>query len=188
MNLGLIAKVLWRELPNHWVRFNELLLLARTYRTHLRSFRRSSKIEWNQAGQVYWWDIQVIWQTKSGKSSSRYYYLKRRKPDRQCGQKDNSSTAYFISSGMDVIGQTCPEICRHIQHWSGHPPSVEYGITKTGVRMALSNGLRHNYMAKCANKSKKTAVDDINHDWLTSGKKYLQCQYWVERVLFLQMY
>jgi hypothetical protein len=29
MNLGLIAKVLFRELPDRLVRFNELLLLAR---------------------------------------------------------------------------------------------------------------------------------------------------------------
>ena len=31
MNLGLIAQVLWRELLNWLVRFNELLLLARTF-------------------------------------------------------------------------------------------------------------------------------------------------------------
>ena len=30
------------------------------YRTHLRSFGRASKIESNQAGQVYSWGIQVI--------------------------------------------------------------------------------------------------------------------------------
>jgi hypothetical protein len=63
---------------------------------------------------------------------------------------------YFISSKMVVIGAIYPEIYHHIQQSSG--------ITKTGVRMALSNGLRHNYTDKYANKSKKTAVDDFNHD------------------------
>lgn len=71
--------------------------------------RSIAKIELSQARQVYWWGIQVIWQTKSGKSLS-HFYLRRRKPDRQCGQKDNSSTAYFISSRMDVIGLICPKI------------------------------------------------------------------------------
>ena len=55
-----------------------------------------------------------------------------------------------------VIGATYPEIYHHIQQSSG--------ITKTGVRMVHSNGLRQNYMVKYANKSKKTAVDDLNHD------------------------
>jgi len=63
--------------------------------------------------------------------------------------------AYFISSKTVVIGEIYPEIYRHIQQSSG--------ITKIGVKMALSNGLRHNYIAKYANKSKKTAVDDSNY-------------------------
>ncbi len=87
---------------------------------------------------------------------SRYYYPKRRKLDRQPGQNENSSMASFTNSRMAVIGQTYPEIYRQIQRSSG--------TTKTGVRTALWNGLRHNYMVKCANKSKKTAVDDLNHD------------------------
>ena len=57
---------------------------------------------------------------------------------------------------MAVIGQIYPEIYRHIRQ--------SFGTTKTGVRMALWNGLRHSYMAKYANKSKKTAVDNLNHD------------------------
>ncbi|MEG4494197.1 hypothetical protein QUA90_23090 [Microcoleus sp. D3_18_C4] len=63
--------------------------------------------------------------------------------------------AYFISSRTAVIGEIYPDIYRHIQPSSG--------ITKIGVRMALSNGLRHNYLASYANKSKKTAVDDSNY-------------------------
>jgi hypothetical protein len=55
-----------------------------------------------------------------------------------------------------IIGAIYPEIYRHIQQSSG--------ITKTGVRMAPSNELRHNYMEKCANKSKKTAMDDLDDD------------------------
>ena len=46
----------------------------------------------------------------------------------------------------------------------GSPAQWYFGTIKTGVRMALSNGLRHNYTAKCANKPKKTAMDDLNHD------------------------
>jgi hypothetical protein len=52
--------------------------------------------------------------------------------------------AYFISSRTVVIGEIDPEIYRHIQLFSG--------ITKIGVRMALSNGLRHNYIARYAKK------------------------------------
>ena len=63
---------------------------------------------------------------------------------------------YFISSKTVVIGAIYPEIYHHIQRY--------FGTIKTGVRMALSNGLRHNYTAKCANKPKKTAMDDLNYD------------------------
>ena len=64
--------------------------------------------------------------------------------------------AYFISSRTVVIGEIYPEIYRHIQQ--------SFGIIKTGVRMAPLKGLRHNYTAWCENKSKKTAVDDIDND------------------------
>jgi hypothetical protein len=57
---------------------------------------------------------------------------------------------------MVVIGEIYLEIYPHILQSSG--------ITKIGVRTALLNGFRHNYMEKCENKSKKTAVDDLNHD------------------------
>jgi hypothetical protein len=57
---------------------------------------------------------------------------------------------------MVVIGEIYLEIYRHIPQSSG--------ITKIGVGTALLNGFRHNYMEKCENKSKKTAVDDLNHD------------------------
>ena len=60
---------------------------------------------------------------------------------------------YFISSKTVVIGAIYPEIYHHIQQ--------SFGITKTGVRMALSNGLRHNYMTKCANKSKKPQLTTL---------------------------
>ena len=68
------------------------------------------------------WDIQAIWQIKSGKLSS-HYYLRRRKLDHLYGQSDNSSMAYLIGSRTVVIGATCPEIYHHIQRWSGDPPS-----------------------------------------------------------------
>ena len=79
--------------------------------------------------------------------------------------RDNSSMAYFISSRTVVTGEIHLEIYRHIQQSSG--------LTKIGVRMALSNGLRHNYIARYGNKSKKTAVDDSNYHGLPSGEKYL---------------
>ena len=46
----------------------------------------------------------------------------------------------------------------------GGPAQQCFGITKTGVKMALSNGLRQPYMGKCGNKPKKTAMDDLNYD------------------------
>ena len=57
---------------------------------------------------------------------------------------------------MVAIGGTYQKIYHHIQQ--------SFGITKTGVKIALSNELRRNYMAKCVNKSKKTAVDNLNYD------------------------
>ena len=50
MNLGLKAKVLFRELPNHLVRFNELLLLAR-WRSLSEGYTYSSGRYWNEANQ-----------------------------------------------------------------------------------------------------------------------------------------
>jgi hypothetical protein len=64
--------------------------------------------------------------------------------------------AYSISSRMVVIGEIYLEISHHIPQSSG--------IIKIGVRMALSNELGHNYMEKCENKSKKTAMDYPNYD------------------------
>jgi hypothetical protein len=57
---------------------------------------------------------------------------------------------------MVVIGEIYLEISRHIPQSSG--------IIKTGVMMALLNGLGHNYMGKCENKSKKIAMDYLNYD------------------------
>ena len=62
--------------------------------------------------------------------------------------------ASFISLKTVVTGEIYLEIYHHIRRY--------FGITKTGARMAHSNELRHNYMAKYANKSKKTAMDDLN--------------------------
>jgi hypothetical protein len=74
-------------------------------------------------------------------------------------------TVALKDTASHTIGETYREIYHHIQQF--------FGITKTGVRMAYSNGLRRNYMVKYANKSKKTAMDYLNHDWFPSGEKYL---------------
>jgi hypothetical protein len=64
--------------------------------------------------------------------------------------------ASFISSRMVVIGEIYLEIYHHIP--------LSSGIIRTGVRTALLNGLGRNYMEKCENKSKKTAMDYLDYD------------------------
>ena len=151
----------------NWVIRSVLTREQLAYRTHLRSLRRASKIGRN-SGIEFWrgekWDIQATWQTKSGKQSSRYC-RSRRKQDPPCGQSGKFWTGYFINLRMVVIGRTYPEICRPILLCSG--------ITSSGVKMASSTLLWLSYMDEYVNKSKKTTVDDPNHDWFTSGQKYL---------------
>ena len=118
----------------------------------------------NQTGQGWKWVIPAMWTTKSGKLSSHYYHG-RKKLDRQCGQSDKSLMAYFINSRTVVIGLTYPRIYRPIRLFSG--------ITKIGVKTARSIRSWQHCIARCANKSKKTTVDDIDHSWLTSGEKHL---------------
>jgi hypothetical protein len=55
-----------------------------------------------------------------------------------------------------VIGLTYPESYRHIRRSSG--------ITRIGVRTARLSGSGQSYIVKYANKSKKTAVDDLDND------------------------
>jgi hypothetical protein len=88
----------------------------------------------------------------------------KRKLDHLCGQRDNSSMAYFISSRTVVIGETYPEIYHHIQ--------LSSGTIRTGVKMAvsilLSETLRERIMAKLHLKAreqvKKTRMDNPDRD------------------------
>jgi len=104
-----------------------------------------------------------MWLTRNGKLSSPYC-RRRTKPVPLCGQSDKSSMVYFINSRTVVIGLTCPEISPHTQAFSG--------ITRIGAKKVRSIASWQNCIVKCANKSKKTAMDDIDNDWLTSGEKH----------------